>query len=55
VLSYAYWQQRFGLDSRIVGQNISLDARPYTVIGVLRMTHFPTVSLLEPNCAVRML
>lgn len=35
LLSYSFWQQRFGGDSSIVGRHIQLDAAPYTVIGVI--------------------
>jgi putative ABC transport system permease protein len=35
VLSHGLWQRRYGSDRNIVGQNIYLDAAPYTVIGVL--------------------
>jgi len=35
VLSHGLWQARFGSDSAIVGRNISLDDRSYTVVGVL--------------------
>lgn len=34
VLSYALWKKRFGGDKSIVGEAISLDKQPYTVIGV---------------------
>ena len=34
VLSNALWQRRFGADPSIVGQQISLDSRQYTVIGI---------------------
>jgi len=34
ILSYPYWQQRFGGASDVVGQEISLDAETFTVIGV---------------------
>ena len=34
VLSYPFWQTQFGGDPEIVGQTITLDNRPATVIGV---------------------
>jgi predicted permease len=34
VLSYGYWQSRFGGDSGVVGRKISLNAYPFTVVGV---------------------
>jgi putative ABC transport system permease protein len=35
VLSYTFWQQRFGGDSGVVGRELSLSGRPYTVVGVM--------------------
>jgi len=35
VLSYGLWQRRFGADKNILGESITLDRQPYTVIGVM--------------------
>ena len=35
VLSYGYWQRRFGGDPRIVGRQLQLSGRPWTVVGVV--------------------
>ena len=35
LLSYALWQRRFGGSQEILGKSITLDTRPYTVIGVM--------------------
>jgi predicted permease len=34
VLSYGYWQSRFGGDPGVVGRKISLNAYPFTIVGV---------------------
>jgi putative ABC transport system permease protein len=34
VLSFNYWQRRFGLDPSILNQSISINGHPFTVIGV---------------------
>src|SRR3982075_1265167 len=34
MLSYGYWQRRFGGDGSVVGRNITVDARPREVVGV---------------------
>ena len=36
VLSHAFWQNRFGGDSAVVGRTITVDERSLTIIGVLR-------------------
>ncbi len=35
VLSYGFWASRFGADPAILGQTLTLDAQPYTIIGVM--------------------
>ena len=35
LLSNGLWNRRFGADATIVGRSITLDGRPYTVVGVL--------------------
>jgi putative ABC transport system permease protein len=34
VLSYDFWQRRYGGDPSVVGRSVALDRRPFTVIGV---------------------
>jgi predicted permease len=36
VLSYEYWQRRFGGASDVVGKQIAIDGQPFTIIGVSR-------------------
>lgn len=35
LLSYAFWQSRFGASTSAVGEHITIDGYPFTVIGVL--------------------
>lgn len=35
ILSSSFWKRRYGADPAIVGKAIMLDAKPYTIIGVL--------------------
>jgi macrolide transport system ATP-binding/permease protein len=35
VISYAFWQRRFGGDASIVGRSIKVNDHPYTIIGVM--------------------
>ena len=36
VLSYGLWTRRFGSDPQILGKSLTLDGRPYRVIGVMQ-------------------
>lgn len=38
VLSYAYWQRRFGGDPTILGRTFTVDNRPYSILGIARKT-----------------
>ncbi len=35
ILSNAFWKRRFAADPAIIGKSVYLDARPYTIIGVM--------------------
>jgi putative ABC transport system permease protein len=35
VLSHKYWIRQFGADRAVLGRQVTLDARPYTIIGVM--------------------
>jgi len=35
LLTYGYWQRRYGGDASVVGRRLTVDARPQTVIGVM--------------------
>ncbi|HEU4871019.1 MAG TPA: permease prefix domain 1-containing protein, partial [Pyrinomonadaceae bacterium] len=48
ILSYASWQKRFGGRQDIIGQSISSDDIPYTIVGVLPQNfHFAPVENAE--------
>jgi predicted permease len=42
VISYAYWQRRFGSDPNIVGRPIELQGQPFTIVGVTPRDFFGT-------------
>jgi putative ABC transport system permease protein len=35
LLTYGYWQRRFGGDTAVIGRSVTVDGRPRTVIGVM--------------------
>ena len=56
ILTHGYWQRRFG-GTAVVGSNLTIDAQPYTVVGILPDTfRFPEAADLmlpmQPNRAV---
>jgi predicted permease len=40
IISYPYWQRRFGADPAIIGKTISVNGKPLTVIGVTQKGFF---------------
>jgi len=38
VLGYSFWQRRFGGDPRVIGEQVRLDGRPATIVGVAPKT-----------------
>jgi putative ABC transport system permease protein len=55
VLSFAYWQRRFGAESNIVGQTISVNGRPFNVIGVAQKGFHSAVMGDTPGIFVPMM
>ncbi len=48
LLSYEFWQRRFGSDPRIVGKTVALDSTPYVVVGIMpRGFSYPPVFQLN--------
>jgi len=48
MITDAIWRSRFGADPNVVGQPVTLDSAPYTVIGVLPASiHFPFLGPAE--------
>jgi putative ABC transport system permease protein len=55
ILSFAYWQRRFGSDPRVLDQNISINGHPFTVIGVAAPGFHSAVSGDNPAIFVPMM
>ena len=50
ILSYEMWQSHFGSDPSAVGKTMSLDGRPFTIVGVLpaRFRWLDKMDVIEP-------
>jgi predicted permease len=55
VLSYDYWQSRFGSDPRVVGREIRLNGYPFTIVGVARRGFRGTNPTASPDLFVPIL
>jgi predicted permease len=55
VLSYGYWQRRFGSDPSIVGKNIVLNDNPIRVIGITPPRFYGTEMARNPDIRVPMM
>ena len=51
MLTYGYWQRKFGGDRFVVGKVITIDGKPHQILGVLRQDFSfggPNLALLLP-------
>jgi predicted permease len=55
VLSYGYWERRFGSDPSIVGKQIVLNGQPMTVVGVTPPGFYGTEMASSPDIRVPMM
>ena len=49
VLSYAWWNRRFGADHGIVGRSVTIRSTVYTIVGVAAPTFFGTATDQAPD------
>ena len=52
VLSHSYWSRRFGASTSIVGREVRIDGRPFTVVGVASENFHGTFALLSSELYV---
>ncbi|HTQ84583.1 MAG TPA: ABC transporter permease [Candidatus Solibacter sp.] len=55
VISYGFWQRRFGRDPSIIGQTILLDEQPMTVIGIAPKEFYGTSLTSDMDVRVPMM
>ena len=49
VISYSYWQRRFGSSASVIGQNVFVNNRPFTVVGVAPAEFFGVIVGSAPD------
>ena len=49
VISYAYWSRRFGRERSIIGRNITVNAVPFTIVGVTPPSFYGVQVGTEPD------
>jgi len=54
VLSYEFWQRRFGGASEVVGKEIAIDGQPFTIIGVSRKWFTGMTTGVAPDLTIPM-
>jgi putative ABC transport system permease protein len=53
LLSYGLWQRRFGGDPKIIGETLTLDNKPHTVIGILpRWLRYPGLMMPQTGAEI---
>jgi predicted permease len=55
VLSFNYWQRRFGADPQVLNQSISINGHPFTIIGVAPREFHSVVAGDNPSIFVPMM
>jgi len=48
IISHGLWQRRFGADPQLVGQTVTIDGEPFTVVGILPAS-FRFIRVLDGN------
>lgn len=50
ILSHAYWERQFASNPAVLGKSVSLNQRPYTIIGVMpELFYFPFLEVTEED------
>ncbi|HYW45504.1 MAG TPA: ABC transporter permease [Bryobacteraceae bacterium] len=52
MISYRYWQRRFGLESSAVGRKVLIDGTPFTIVGVTPPAFFGLEAGTSPDVSV---